>query len=442
MSYIIDPEEMIQQEIKNRFDVKLYSNLSIPSFSHAYSVGVEYAKNWFLRQFNSNYFKKESIFINEKYITDDYRRLKRSDILKKDKPLLIITPEPTPDFDLDNVHMYNYGPNMIAMNSSWINDSFFRDVNKGLYLLMNMKLMEMRCTYKVQVYTRSQQLDLFEKMKILFRIGATQSEDIDMDFHIPMDIMINIANDAGFEIDDNKNIINPIEFVRYLNEHSAYPILYKLRGGTGNKEFFMRIPRLCVHTNCTDRLDRDDGNRLGMLNTDYNINMSVVFRMPVPAFYAYYTKDPIKYTFERIEMANIRGEKIKYRFDILTIKKEDIPSENEKGWQKMVWTEYETDDGEDHIDLTELFGTSEFAKVINYTKNLNISPSSYMEVRLYTNDPYEDGTIPIKMNWTTNTIEFDHPIDSQALYISIYVDMGYYNDTISELNRADKTRFN
>ena len=134
---IIDPRNMFQMEQRDRFEIKMNSNLCVPSFMHAYSMGVEYARDWFLSKMPINYFRKEdgydSIHINEKFIFDDYRRLTKSERLKKSKPFLIITPQPNFDFDLENVHMYNYGPQLLS-NRGWSQDSFFRDGEKGLYL--------------------------------------------------------------------------------------------------------------------------------------------------------------------------------------------------------------------------------------------------------------------------------------------------------------------
>ena len=434
---IIDPSEMVQQEIQNRFDIKMYSNLSIPSFSHAYSIGVEYAKNWFLSKFSSGYFKKENIFINEKFVFDDYRKLSKQDRLKRGSPFLTITPEINTDFDLENVYMYNYGVDTFAKMASWSSDSFFRDPERGLYLVMNMKLMEMRVNFRVQVYTRAQQYDLMEKLKLHFRIGATSGEDKNMDFHIPMDIMVNIAHDAGFEVTDKATIKNPIEFTKYLNAHSDFPIMYKMRGATGNHEYFMRIPQLYIHANCMDKLNVDDGTMRGQLRTHYNIDMSVTFRMPAPSFYVYYTKEPLVYTFDKFEQ-----EKGRYRFDILTQKMVSIPLTNEQGWNKMVWTQYVTDDGEQFIDMTSLFGDSEFAKVMNYTKDLNVSPSYYLDLKVFTSDPTEDDTLKIHMDWEHNLIIFDTPMTSKCIYISIYVDTVYYNSVVAKFDDANNNRIN
>jgi hypothetical protein len=428
---IIDPRTMYSPQQQDRFAVKLYSNLCIPSFMHAYSMGVEYARDWFLSKMPVNYFKKDngynSIHINEKFVFDDYRKMGKAERLKKAKPFLTIIPQINFDFDLDTVHMYNYGPELLANRAPY--DSFFRDGEKGLYLLMNMQLVELKVDYRVSLYSRAQQLDLFKKMEIWFRIGATESQDRDMDFHIPTEVICNLANDAGFEVDiDNLVVKDSIGFTRYLNSHSAFPMMYKFRKATGNFEYFIRIPMLNVHTNIMEKLRPDDGEQSGQLRTNYNIDMSATFRYPAPQFYVYYTKDPMEYKMSKHEPDN----KDTIDYDICTYKIVDIPLVNHLGWEKYVWSKYEYDE-ENHqvIDLNDMIGTkSEFAKVMNHTKSLGISPSSYLDIKLFTGDPTLDDTVQSHMDWETNSIILDEEIDPQLLYIAIYMDLAYYNETL------------
>jgi hypothetical protein len=439
---IIDPREMFVGEQSDRFDIKMHSNLCVPSFMHSYSMGVEYARDWFLSKMPVNYFKKEngydSIHINEKFVFDDYRKLGKAERLKKAKPFLTITPQLNFDFDLDTVHMYNYGPNILT--NSWRRDSFFRDGEKGLYLLMNMQIVELKVDYRVSLYSRAQQLDLFKKMEIWFRIGATESQDRDMDFHIPNDVICNLAAGAGFEVDVKKQrVIDSIKFARYMNSHSAFPIMYKFRKATGNFEFFLRVPMMNVHTNIMEKLRPDDGEMSGQLRTNYNIDMSATFRYAAPQFYVYYTKDPIKYEIPKQE---VNPDSLSY--DICTYKVVDIPLVNHLGWEKFVWSKYEYDeDNHGEIDLNEMIGdNSEFRRVLELTKSTGMSPATYLDVRLFTADPTLDGLVRIHMDWERFTIVLDQDIDPQLLYLTIYVDLNYYNNTIIGLDNALDKRMN
>ena len=65
-----------------------------------------------------------------------------------------------------------------------------------------MRQMEMTFSYRIRVESRAQQLDLMNKMELWFRCGTTQSDHLSADIHIPYDIMLNIAKDAHFEIEE------------------------------------------------------------------------------------------------------------------------------------------------------------------------------------------------------------------------------------------------
>ena len=64
--------------------ISLHRNLSTPSTIHGYSLAVEYMKNWFLKQFDDDYFK--TVHINGKHVFDDYRRFSKTELLKIEKP--------------------------------------------------------------------------------------------------------------------------------------------------------------------------------------------------------------------------------------------------------------------------------------------------------------------------------------------------------------------
>jgi hypothetical protein len=70
--------------------------------------------------------------------------------------------------------------------------------------------MEMNFTFRIRVNSRSEQLDLYNKMELWFRIGTTQQDNLSADFHIPFDIIFQIAKDANFEVDEEKMIIKEV----------------------------------------------------------------------------------------------------------------------------------------------------------------------------------------------------------------------------------------
>ena len=247
-------------KIVNKFDIqlskkrelKLLSSLVVPSNIHALSISVEYMKKWFLSKFHQDYFKPESIYIDGKHIFDDMRRFDKTKVIKRTNPALGIFPVPDYTYDRETIDQSLGGLDIYIRRSNY-EDSFFKDYDNKLFIQSRFEANLINFTFKVRLDTRAQQIDLFKFMKLAFRVGATQGEYIDMDFHVPLTLMLQLAYDAGFEIDlDNQGIINNIEFLGYLNKRSEVPFLYKLRCINGRDEYFIRIEGLYTHIKATD----------------------------------------------------------------------------------------------------------------------------------------------------------------------------------------------
>ena len=67
--------------------ITLHDYIAIPSEMNAYSLGIEYMKDWFLSQFNTDFFK--TVYINGKHIFDDYRRFNKERLTKQPQTPII-----------------------------------------------------------------------------------------------------------------------------------------------------------------------------------------------------------------------------------------------------------------------------------------------------------------------------------------------------------------
>jgi hypothetical protein len=401
---------------ENNTNPELLANLSVPSTVHGYSLGIEYIKNWFLSKFRKDFFKPESIYINGKHVFDDFRRFDNTKQLKRLKPNLVITPDIQLDFDGERVDLYTGGLDLFLKRSRWQN-SFIRDSDKKLYLGFNLQQMTLNFNFRIRVSTRAQQLDIYRFMELAFRIGATQGVDLDLDFHIPYDLIFMFANDAGFVEDDKINN----NFLIYLNKHSQVPILYKLRNINGKSEFFVRMSRMYTHISCLEKLSIDNGEREGMLDNNYTIEMNCILKMPVPQFYVYYTSvqhnEPIIYTENNAETIGIYTFKYSY-----------IPTKNEKLWDLFLTTDYEdenTDIGIE-IDIGELLEYKELRQVIDSNINSFISPAIFVDIKLFN----EYKQIQCIIDWKNLKLIINENLPSKISTISIYVDLGYLNEQL------------
>ena len=85
--YEISPEDLFKHKTNRR----MITDVILPSQYHAYSICVEFAKNWFLEKFKDNYFN--SVFIDTKRSYDEFRKYSEiHEQLKRTNPLLSISP--------------------------------------------------------------------------------------------------------------------------------------------------------------------------------------------------------------------------------------------------------------------------------------------------------------------------------------------------------------
>lgn len=409
---------------------KMYKNLALPSYVHGYSLAIEYMKKWFVDKFPENYFK--TIHINGKHVLDDWKHFNNYNIARE-KPMLAIVPTLDYEYDREFLDAYMADPKLLLARSDF-QQSFIKDYNSMTFLYMQMRALKMNFTFKIRVGTRSQQLDLFNRMELWFRIGATQHEYINADFHVPYDIMLNIAEANHFEIKDNK-IVDILEFINYLNSHSDLPIIFKMRAINQKPEFFVRINNLYTHISCRDKISMDDGERSGKLDTNFHLELQCTLTIPIPHFYAYFAQIPTGYNIAT-------NERTDTSIGIYSINNFEIPPENKYGWGRVAQTGYLCEKGEKFIDISPILlsGEGHLTKVIKYSIENGINPNSFLDIKIYRSDDKEK-LVPFIMEYNNCTIYFNNPIErEEAVDIVIYADKGYINNTIISLENIMDSR--
>ena len=397
---------------------KLYTNLAIPSYVHSYSLAIDYMYKWFESKFEKNFFVG-GIYVDGKHVLDDYKNKFKKQIIKGQQPRARI--EPRIEFDYDREGLDNYqAPITMYTRRSNVNKSFFRDHDRALFLGLNMKALRMDFGFKVRVNTRAEQLDLSQRMELYFRVGSTQYEDISADFHVPKEIILNIADKAGFEIKKGE-VVDIVEFLHYLNRHSDIPFLFKIRAINKKAEFFIRMNGLYTHIAVKDKLQLDDGERNGKLDMYYHIEMNAVLTIPVPQFYAYYSGSDLT-------MKITPQEPSSGTVAIYSINMVDIPKVDENGWDQAALTQYATDEGETSMDLSSLFeGENILTKTINHDLVNGVSPSHFINIKIFTEADLAK-KVSFKMDWFNKIVYFDSPQAEDILDIVVYYDREYINE--------------
>lgn len=415
--------------------VKLHESISIPSKVHAYSLAIEYMRNWFLKKFDQfygeDYFK--TVYVNGKHVFDDYRRFNRARLTKVEKPALAIVPEVEYDYNREFLDLRYGGLDVMTRRTRYFQDPFIQDYENNFFLRMKLEALKMNFTFRVRVSSKAQQIDKANWMKFAFRVGSTQKEFVDYDFHLPYEAMLNMAYHAGFEIAYPENetgqakVKNISGFLRYLNAHSLHPITYKLRTINGRSEFFVKTKQI-THIDNTQTLSLDTGEREGQLDNNFHIDMNCTLTLPVPQEYIYYSSDTLEQRLRDKESTT----------GLYTFRQLSPPTKDEHGWREYVTTEYVDEECHmDSIDISELIGGSDLYKVIQYTLKTLVSPYIFVNVKLF-NNQYEK---KIKVDWEKLLIIPESPIFySEWSQIAIYVDLDYLNNTMIMIEDLEKDR--
>lgn len=406
---------------------ELYSSMAIPSTVHSYSIAIEYMKQWFIEKFNKDYFK--TVHIDGKHVLEDFRKFDITKSLKALKPSVAIIPQLEFDFNRDNLDLYQFGLKNYSRRSK-LETSFFKDRERNMYLSVSMEALQMNFNYRIRVSSRAQQIDLYKYIQMAFRIGSTQGEDIDIDYHIPYNLIVQIAQDAGFNVEDDK-IVNVLDFVSYLNTHSQIPILFKYRTINGRSEFFLRFKDVYMHISSLNQLSADDGEREGMLQSNFIIDMNVTLKMPTTKMYEYYSiykHDKV----ENVETPDNNG------IGLFGIKLPNIPESNSKGWGEYLSTEYYEEDRTKPliVEFKELFENSDLYKVITHTKDMYISPLIFIDFKLFNSGD----EIAYDIDWDNMTITTKDKLISECTNISVYVDIGYMSKQLISIDDMYKDR--
>ena len=438
---IMSEEDLIKFTNIDRFRPSLKCDLFIPSYVHSLSVATEFIYNYVLSKFPENYF--QTIHVVGKHPFEDFRRLQKGDLAKRENPAVSISYTLRYDFNDNYLDLNLLGVNKYLKRSQW-QRSFFKCPHNKLYIGMDLETMMIDYNFRFRVNTRAQQLDLYNRLRKVFRLGCTETNDIDCDFHLDRGLITEIAIESGFNVDEaSGEVLDPWNFTRFLNSYSQMPILYKLRTINQHYEYFLRMRNLPVHMDFQNSLDVDDGSQIGMVQSDFNIDFQIAMRFPAPRTFALYNEGKWEH--------GIKVEK-NDGIQVYSMKVIDIPEENYAGWPIYGHSNYLSDDNTDfvkEIDIRELFKAPIDVKIgtdlddlIDDSLKQFISPDSFIEVALYTNDLALNGNgrIPIKMDWENRKIILPENIKDSYFYIAIYIDRNYVNSKVIEISKADKNR--
>lgn len=423
---IVSPYQIFHN--KSVPDIRLNKYISIPSTVHGYSLAIQYMRDWIVDSYPKNFW--QTIHVGGKHVYADYREFKKIQ-QQVEKPAVAILPGLNTEYNRENIDLIQGGLDIYTRRSPHYDDRFFSDKANNLHIGIMFKELEMPFQIRMRVKTKPQQLDLLEYTRINCRIGSTQTHFVDMDCHVPYDIIMSLAMDAGFEVIQDNNgvyrVADLVSFLNYLNSHSKLPFLYKLRTVNGKCEFFVRIKHCYLRISCLEGITVDDGERSGSLDSNFHIEFNPTLYFSVPSIYSYYSMAE-----HRIMNKEI-GD-IKAMYQIISVKP---PETNEKGWGQYLTTQWIDDSKHiSEIQFSELLGNGDLQRVMKHVVSTGLSPAMFMDVKLY-NGQQE---IPIYIEWEDFKIKVNRDMKEKDSDIAIYADLAFINNILLYLDGAENNR--
>ena len=426
IQYDFDPDKLVPVEIGRLINKGLLKNLCVPSASHAYSVGVEFFKRYILSKFDSNYFK--TVYIDGKHLFDDFSRINERELIKRGKPAIAFMPNIVVDFNRDGIDAQLHDLNYYARTFSY-KDAFFRDLEKDLYLGIELDQLLFNFAVKIKLNTRAKQLDVMRYLKIACKIGATSGFYTDMDMHVPYDMLYTLAEQVGFDVNPNLKVIKePVKFLMYLNSHSDVPFTYKLRTINGRSEFFLRATNMYVHIRIPD-ISIDDGERQNQVSSNYYIEFNAEMRFPAPKIYCFFSmkqSDFMRFS----EEGQLRTYIVNFS---------NVPETNSKGWYQMLSTSYLEEDTSKPLEVCigDIFKSDiNIMRVIDYCKEIYLSPAAFLDVKIFNTNLEMDAD----MDWCTLTLKTHKSPEHELSNIVVYLNREFFNDALMTIDNGIKSR--
>lgn len=419
---------------KQDYYKELKTNLLTPSTYHNYSCCIEYMLRWFYTQFPDNFFKTK--YLELQHIFHSRRTTKSRDLLVTTKPAVSIKPTIDQSFNRDNLDLYNYGQVMYN-NRARYKDAFFIDNDRSLYISMQTELLKINFSFKLLFAEQPIQIDVARRCALVFRANGSQTHYNDVDFHIPDELLIQLAEDTNNCVCPcSGKICDAEKFTNYFNMHSGLPLYYKFDSSKHKIQYYLKIPRCYTHIKTGD-IQMDEGQMRGNLNSSYGISFDCEVRFPAPKFYAYYS---LRSRGNKICMSKLDEKS----FGIMVSSLARVPYKNDRGWPWKMETEYHFDSEEEidaiknkellTIHFEELLG--DLKDSIESTKSMALNPDVFLELRVYSYFK----SVPIRVDWWKYTIELLEPISSSTCYIILYMDGAYFANMLTVLNEYDKQR--
>lgn len=416
-------------------EVHLYRACSSVSLAHTFGNATAIMTNYIESLFTDGYFKTIHTTTKIGYREFDFNRNQDKEMSKKRKPMLVIRPRVVLDnndaFLADTFKTRRFTDDFRSGDYDEL-QPFFEDRKRSIYIKYLLNRLTMDFDITIITSTTMEQLNLANYLKNRVRWEMNFPIYTYLEGHTSRKLYELISNDSGIPIlDENGNIRR---FLDYVNSHSCYPVTYKLKGSTGNDEFF-RYYGTSMDTVFRD-LSIDEGNKKNQVDDEATITFTVRTEFDAAGLYYYYTKNTAIDDFTDISSFSDDEVVIPVFTVDINYPKTKLP-EGYQLYTNVMWHLEDENATEDEVEFGEIL-SAVMQRLFEYCGKNNIPKDPYIHFEIMCNNYQlvEGRDFKVDLENMKLKILFCKPNVTYRLFI--YTNVLYCNKLMASLMDAEE----
>lgn len=413
------------------FDMNLEENQlkymsAMASSAHTYGNLLATAQKFFLELFPDDLFK--TIHVSSRMANTQILSTP-AQFLKKSKPMIIFRPRM--DYDEDvflgktmMTERQGGGPiNSLSPGTVDLNP-FLYDQDRYIDVQFSQCRRVMYLDIVMIFATLIQQMNYMDYLNAQLVVGKPFDIETFLESLIPESFVNKLSELSGIPVHD-KTDNSVTEFLEYLNNHSIYPVTYKLAGATGKEEFYRYYPTSILTE--VKNMDKDDGESTNQVMTSYRITMSVRMEFWAPS---------ITYLFSP-KIKDMRSTEVPNDSMLIPIYADVFNYDDmhlAPGWSIYSHASYHLDNPNDVVDITPILAES-IIKTMEYHIKNGIPLVNFIDIKVRKQGDLLQPGYDYTIDYNNRTVNFinQRGYTFYTYTIVIAIDSGYINTLIKEI---------
>ena len=272
--------------------------------------------------------------------------------------------------------------------------------------------------------TLIQQTNYMDYLNAQLVVGKPFDIETFLESLIPESFVNKLSELSGIPVHD-KTDNSVTRFLEYLNNHSIYPVTYKLAGATGKEEFYRYYPTSILTE--VKNMDKDDVESTNQVMTSYRITMSVRMEFWAPS---------ITYLFSP-KIKDMRSTEVPNDSMLIPIYADVFNYDDmhlAPGWSIYSHASYQLDNPNDVVDITPILAES-IIKTMEYHIKNGIPLVNFIDIKVRKQGDLLQPGYDYTIDYNNRTVNFinQRGYTFYTYTIVIAIDSGYINTLIKEI---------